>query len=290
MLALNTVYNMDCVEGLANLDDGSINSCVTSPPYWSHRRYDIESIFGMEPTPQEYVANLVKVFRDVRRVLRDDGVLWLNLGDTYVGSWGNAGHRPELDGTPSHQRAKNTTYTKRKGWDNRRERPPSSYKLPGLKKKDLIGVPWRVALALQDDGWYLRNDCIWAKPNPASESVRDRMVRSHEYFFHLTKSRRYYFDTDAVKEPTADGTGTRYRRTVWQVGVNTRRSTHTAAFPDDLVTPCILSSCPEGGVVLDPFMGSGTVGRVAKKLNRQFVGFELNPDYYRECVAALTAV
>ena len=241
----------------------------------------------MEPTPQEYVANLVKVFRDVRRVLRDDGVLWLNLGDTYVGSWGNAGHRPELDGTPSHQRAKNTTYTKRKGWDNRRERPPSSYKLPGLKKKDLIGVPWRVALALQDDGWYLRNDCIWAKPNPASESVRDRMVRSHEYFFHLTKSKRYYFDTDAVKEPTADGTGTRYRRTVWQVGVNTRRSSHTAAFPDDLIAPCILSSCPEGGVVLDPFMGSGTVGRVAKKLNRQFVGFELNTEYYQECVKTL---
>ena len=287
MLALNTVYNMDCVEGLANLDDGSINSCVTSPPYWSHRRYDIDSVFGMEPTPQEYVANLVKVFRDVRRVLRDDGVLWLNLGDTYAGSWGNAGHRPELDRTPSHQRAKNTTYTKRKGWDNRRERPPSSYTLPGLKKKDLIGVPWRVALAMQDDGWYLRNDCIWAKPNPASESVRDRMVRSHEYFFHLTKSKRYYFDTDAVKEPTADGTGTRYRRTVWQVGVNTRRSSHTAAFPDDLIAPCILSSCPEGGVVIDPFMGSGTVGRVAKRLNRQYIGFELNTEYYQECVKAL---
>lgn len=193
----------DVIECLQSLPDRSVHSVVTSPPYWNLRDYQVDGQIGNESTPQIYVTRLVEVFREIRRVLRDDGTVWLNLGDSYAGSWGNSGHRPELDGTPSYQREKNAEYIHRGGWDNRRERPPSSYKLPGLKPKDLIGVPWMTAFALRDDGWWLRSDIVWQKPNPMPESTRDRPSRSHEYIFLLTKSSNYYYDGEAIKETTS---------------------------------------------------------------------------------------
>lgn len=190
----------DCREVLKTLPDESVHCVVTSPPYWGLRDYGHEGQIGLESSPQEYVERMVEVFRDVRRVLRDDGVLWLNLGDSYYGSWGNSGQRPELDGESDGQREKQTEYLPRGGWDNRRERPASSYKHPMLKPKDLVGIPWRVAFALQADGWFLRQDIIWAKPNPMPESVTDRCTKSHEYIFLLSKSARYYYDADAIAE------------------------------------------------------------------------------------------
>ena len=175
----------------------------------------IDAQLGLEKTPDEYVAKMVQVFREVRRVLRKDGTLWLNLGDSYAGSWGNSGNRPELDKKGGIQRDKNCNYLPRGGWDDRRERPASAYKIPGIKPKDLIGIPWRVAVALQADGWWLRSDIIWAKANCMPESVRDRPTRSHEYLFLLTKSAKYFYDADAIKEPClydVDGTGTAARK------------------------------------------------------------------------------
>jgi len=170
------------------------------------RDYGIDGQIGMEETPELFVAKIVEVFREVKRVLRDDGTLWLNFGDSYCGSWGNSGRRPELDNTPSEQREKNTEYFNRGGWDERRERPPSSYTIPGYKAKDLFGIPWMVAFALRADGWYLRSDIIWSKPNPMPESVTDRPTKAHEYVFLMTKSARYYYDADAIREPVAEST------------------------------------------------------------------------------------
>ena len=196
------LYCGDALEVLGALPDESVHCCVTSPPYWGLRDYGVPGQLGLESTPAEYVEKMVAIFREVRRVLRDDGTLWLNLGDSYHGSWGNSGSRPELDGKTLNQRPKDAEYLPRGGWDERRERPASSYKIAGLKPKDLVGIPWRVAFALQADGWYLRQDIIWAKPNPMPESVTDRCTKSHEYLFLLAKSARYYFDADAIAEPT----------------------------------------------------------------------------------------
>ena len=169
------------------------------------QKYFEPAELGLEKTPEEYVQKLVEIFREVRRVLRDDGTLWLNLGDSYCGSWGNSGHRPELDKTPSYQRPKDTEYFNRGGWDSRRETPPTQ-KIEGLKSKDLIGIPWMVAFALRADGWYLRQDIIWAKPNPMPESVTDRCTKSHEYIFLMAKSQKYYYDAEAIKEQLAEST------------------------------------------------------------------------------------
>lgn len=169
------------------LADKSVNCCVTSPPYWGLRDYGIAGQLGLERTPEEYIAAMLEVFREVKRVLRDDGTLWLNMGDSYHGSWGNAGSRPELDGKTQNQREKNVEYLNRGGWDERRDRPPSSYKINGLKPKDLVGIPWMLAFALRADGWYLRSDIIWSKPNPMPESVTDRPTKAHEYLFLLAK-------------------------------------------------------------------------------------------------------
>lgn len=236
----------DVLSRLRTLPDNSVQCCVTSPPYWGLRDYGVEGQIGSEKTPEEFVARMVEVFREVRRVLRPDGTLWLNLGDSYAESWGNSGRRPELDGIKSHQRPKATKYINRGGWDNRRDRPPSSYKLPGLKPKDLIGIPWRVAFALQADGWWLRQDIIWQKTDPMPSSVTDRCTTAHEYLFLLTKSDRYYFDTIAISESAVD-TGTRNKRDVWTISTQAYKGAHFATFPELLVEPCILAGTSERG-------------------------------------------
>lgn len=289
----NVILHGDALEVLRTLPDGIVHTCVTSPPYWGLRDYGVEGQIGLEPTPEEYVERLVEVFREVRRVLRDDGTLWLNLGDCYAG----AGDRRGGIGNEHGQRNEH--------------KPPD--KEIGLKPKDLIGIPWRVAFALQADGWYLRSDIIWHKPNAMPESVKDRPTKAHEYIFLLAKSERYYYDADAIREPYAENSLSRYKyqyrsdvpsskatknpaigaragkinpnpkgrnkRTVWSVSTKPFKGAHFATFPPDLIEPCILAGCPEGGIVLDPFFGAGTTGLVALRHNRNFLGIELNADY-----------
>lgn len=221
-----TILCGDSLTKLRELQDESVQCCVTSPPYWGLRDYGNDSQIGLEKTPEEYVAKMVEVFREVRRVLRKDGTLWLNLGDSYHGSWGNSGSRPELDGKTQNQRQKSVDYLPRGGWDERRERPSSSYKIPGLKPKDLVGIPWRVAFALQGDGWWLRSDIIWNKANCMPESVTDRPTRSHEYLFLMTKSARYYYDAEAIKEPASESD--------WESRVGRAKLNHKT-MPTDLI-------------------------------------------------------
>jgi DNA modification methylase len=296
MLELNKIYNMDCMEGLKQLDDNSINCCVTSPPYWGLRDYGVEGQLGLESTPEEYVAKMVEVFREVKRVLKKEGTLWLNLGDSYAGSgkgaWDNKEVQKEI-----YVPDKDIPQCKLK-------------KVPqGLKPKDLVGIPWMVAFALRADGWYLRQDIIWHKPNPMPESVTDRCTKSHEYIFLLTKSAQYYYDNEAIREPyqskkekprnkAAEGynnsyvggrlsegvrdyysAGKRNKRSVWTVTTKPFKEAHFATFPPDLIKSCILAGCPKDGIVLDPFMGSGTTGMVAAMYQRNFIGFELSPEY-----------
>ena len=259
-----TIWQGDCREVLRGLEESSVHCVVTSPPYWGLRDYGADGQLGLEDTPADHVANMVDVFREVRRVLREDGTLWLNYGDTYAATGS------------------------------------------GLKPKDLCGIPWRVAFALQEDGWGLRQDIIWHKPNPMPESCTDRCTKSHEYIFLLAKSPRYYYDADAVREPNSDPTRTNFergvkldksrkdlaswskpykpaagrnRRSVWNIPGNSYPGAHFATFPHDLVKPCIMAGCPDGGTVLDPFTGSGTVAEVARANGCKFVGAELNPEY-----------
>ncbi len=248
----------DARKVLANIPSNTFRCCVTSPPYWGLRDYDIEGQIGAEPNVQDFIKDLVSVFREVRRTLKDDGTLWLNIGDSYT-SGGRTWRAPD---------SKNTA----RGMSYRAPTPE------GLKPKDLIGVPWRVAFALQDDGWYLRSDNIWYKPNCQPESVKDRPTRSHEYLFLLSKSEKYYYDHEAIKEPAVNGK-VRNKRTVWQVNTEPFAGAHFAVFPPALVEPCILAGSKEGDAVLDPFFGSGTVGLVCQKLNRTCTGIELNKEY-----------
>jgi len=340
----------DCMKTLKELGDGSIHMCVTSPPYYGLRDYGtatweggdedcehigkdartvsggagkqytnkgsnrvysghcecgavrVDSQIGLEETPEEYVQKMVEVFREVKRVLRDDGTLWLNIGDSYAGS-GKGGQSAEK---------------RSKGWQPEYGNKGSTY---GLKPKDLIGIPWRVALALQADGWYLRQDIIWHKPNPMPESVRDRCTKAHEYIFMLAKSKQYYYDQDAIREPHSqaikdgidpmafsetsmeqteregrpgfrDSIGVanrphgyygnpkgRNKRDVWTVTTKPYKEAHFATFPPDLIEPCILAGSPVGGTVLDPFGGSGTTACVALEHGRNVVLCELNPEY-----------
>lgn len=284
----------DCLDILPTLEAGSVHTCITSPPYFGLRDYGCDGQIGLEPTPAEFVAALVTVFREARRVLRDDGTVWLNLGDTYARSDKKGG---------SGFGGKNQKYL-----GDSYERAHASIP-PGLKPKDLIGIPWKVAFALQDDGWYLRQDLVWSKPNVMPESVRDRCTKSHEYIFLLSKSQRYYFDAGAIAEPIAEATvkdrvdtgrfrpdrgfpgsasagcgrlgdkDTRNKRSVWTVPTMPFSEAHFATFPEALIEPCVLAGAPMGGVVLDPFMGAGTTAVVATKLGRQYVGCELNPEY-----------
>ena len=288
----------DARKVLPTLPDCSVHCCVTSPPYFGLRSYNGgDAEIGLEQTPDAFVTKLVDVFREVKRVLRDDGTLWLNLGDSYASNPASGGEQSSKMTGGQHKRTPKTKY----------QRPP------GLKPKDLIGIPWRVAFALQADGWYLRQDIIWHKPNPMPESVTDRCTKAHEYIFLLAKSERYYFDSEAMKEPSAgwpvggaktrgktgyasaSGAGkspqrdshgglggdgeTRNRRSVWTVTTKPYKGAHFATFPPALITPCILAGCPQGGTVLDPFGGSGTTGDVAEGLGRNSVLVELNPDY-----------
>jgi DNA modification methylase len=301
----------DCVERMREMPAASVQCCVTSPPYFGLRDYGVEGQIGLEDTPDAYVDRLVEVFREVRRVLRDDGTLWLNLGDSYANDskWGGSTsgkHAQAVHGNSGIGRRRHNT---------------------GLKSKDLIGIPWRVAFALQADGWYLRQDIIWHKPNPMPESVRDRCTKAHEYLFLLSKSERYYFDSEAMQEPAVGqndhdltgpgyaapgqapnrgnrlakaavarsggaltggverstlGTpaaGTRNKRSVWTVSPKPFKGAHFATFPPALIEPCVLAGSPPGGVVLDPFGGAGTTGLVAAQHGRVGVLCELNPAY-----------
>jgi DNA modification methylase len=288
----------DCIEGMRTLADGSIHCCVTSPPYWGLRDYGHEGQIGLEDTPEAYVGRMVEVFREVRRVLRDDGTCWVNLGDSYAATTKQTGRND------NGQRASAPA-----SWNCRYEYERTKIRTSGsLKPKDLCGIPWRVAFALQADGWWLRQDIIWHKPNPMPESVRDRCTKAHEYVFLLTKSDRYHYDAEAVSEaatgqpcgntkPTKaarsgdemhrttanlhkiEPKDTRNRRSVWTVTTKPYSGAHFAVMPADLVEPCIKAGCPEGGTVLDPFAGSGTTLAVAAELGRNAIGCELNPAY-----------
>jgi DNA modification methylase len=339
------ILDGDALETLRKMPAGIAQTCVTSPPYWGLRDYGtsvwaggdgdcdhrkknpvvdqrtstlgsnssglaidnsayqlgkhflhtcpkcgarrVGAEIGLEPSPEEYVSRLVEVFREVWRVLRDDGTLWLNLGDSYNGSGGVGGPGKSHTNQGSVDRRDN-----RAGWS-------------GLKQKDLVGIPWRVAFALQADGWYLRSDIIWSKPNPMPESVRDRPTKAHEYIFLLAKAKSYYYDAKSIEEMAicdrmrgthdyshvpggGDNSGlshgqftSRNRRSVWTIPAQSFSGAHFAVFPPALIDPCILAGAPEGGLVLDPFAGSGTVGVVCRKHKRRFVGIELNPDYAR---------
>lgn len=384
-LETNKIHQGDALSILRTLPDESVNCIVTSPPYYGLRDYGAAGQMGLEDTPQEYVARMTEVFQEARRVLRADGTLWLNMGDSYAndGKWGgeSCGKQSYLD-------------------EGSRKRAGREKRITGLKPKSLLGMPWRLAFALQADGWYLRQDIIWSKPNPMPESVKDRCTKSHEYIFLLSKSLRYYYDQEAILEPVSPntharisqdlanqigsfraaggsktngpmkavsrktswgevdivknnesfdraccmpverrirmpkvsgwdtGTGShstldhnqgargrktkgemqpfpehmsrsgvdipatlgRNKRSVWTIAPRPYRGAHFAVFPEALVEPCILAGCPEGGVVMDPFIGSGTVARVAIKNNRRYVGIELNPDYIRIAERELAAV
>lgn len=332
-----TLYLGDCLSVLRELPDESVNCCVTSPPYFNLRNYGVDGQIGLEQSPDEYVAKMVEVFREVRRVLRSDAVLFLNLGDSYCNTdkWGGGGantgkHTIEWthgDSECDHNSVKDECSSfsdmcvrcvkcgasgRIPSWNVRNKRN----KIEGIKPKDLIGIPWMVAFALRADGWWLRQDIIFAKTNPMPESVTDRCTKSHEYIFLMSKSSTYYFDNEAIKEPSVDresfkgrrkrnvsGHGAhdpegfgrtmagfadmpegktyekRNKRSVWTVSVSSYQDAHFATFPPELITPCIQAGCPEGGVVLDPFMGSGTTADVSVELGRKAVGIELNPEY-----------
>ena len=269
-------------------------TCVTSPPYFGLRDYGHDGQIGLEQTPEQYIAAMVEVFRCVWDVLADDGTLWLNIGDSYARQGGKHSDQP-------------------RNWDGREKDPGAMHATRHVdnlgeqyKPKDLIGIPWMLAFALRADGWYLRQDIIWHKPNPMPESVRDRCTKSHEYVFLLSKSQKYYFDHEAIKVPVKQDWGIRNRtngkyhnegtglqphsgleksyekankRSVWSVATRPYKGAHFAVFPPELITPCVLAGSPEGGIVLDPFMGSGTTALVAKQNNRHYLGCELNPAY-----------
>lgn len=319
---INKVYQGNNLDILRTFPDNSINSCITSPPYYGLRDYGTgtwvggdpncphrrinkvsektstghaqeelkgnvgDAIYkticpvcgavredlqvGLEETPEQYIDRLVGIFREVRRVLTDDGILWINIGDTY---WGSGGGR----GSNYHDSRTDVVQSGNKGFNDMKYAPVLTKAHEDLKNKDLIGIPWMLAFALRKDGWYLRQDIIWHKPNPMPESVKDRFTKSHEYVFMLTKSARYYFDYDSVQELTDNGT--RNKRDVWSIIPSHYKEAHFATFPEELVYTMLVASCPKDGIVLDPFMGSGTVGVVAKQNHRKYIGCELNPEY-----------
>lgn len=254
----STLFEGDALRVLDRIPSDSMQCAITSPPYWGLRDYGIEGQIGLEETLPQFINRLVAVFNQVRRVLKPDGCLWLNIGDGYTS--GNRGYRAADRKNPARAMS---------------VRPDTP---EGLKPKDMLGVPWRLALALQDDGWYLRSDIVWHKPNAMPESVKDRPSRAHEYLFLLSKSERYYYDYEMMREPAANGS-LRSRRSVWSINTQPTDHGHSAVFPSALIEPCILATSRPGDFVLDPFFGSGTVGLVCQKLERLFVGVELNPDY-----------
>jgi DNA modification methylase len=255
----------DCRKTLKQFNEQA-RCCITSPPYYGLRDYGGESNqIGQEQSPEEYIEEMVNVFRLVRDCLTDDGTLWLNIGDSYY-NYRKDGCIPKQTCASNRQDLPKTT-------------PRRSNKLVGYKDKDLIGIPWMLAFALRADGWYLRQDIIWNKPNPMPESVRDRCSKSHEYIFLLSKSKNYYFNVDAIKEPTNDGTGLKRKKSVWNVKIKPYKEAHFAVYPPELIEPCILAGSEKNDIILDPFMGSGTTAMVAKQLGRYYNGCELNRDY-----------
>jgi site-specific DNA-methyltransferase (cytosine-N4-specific) len=256
----SVIIEGDSLRALHSLPSNSVQSIITSPPYWGLRDYDVPGQIGLESSLPQFINRLIAVFGEARRVLRDDGVLWLNIGDGYTS--GNRGYRAADKKNPARAMS---------------IRPNTP---DGLKSKDLQGIPWRLAFALQDDGWFLRSEVIWHKPNAAPESVKDRPTRAHEHLFMLTKSERYYYDYEASQEL---GLGGRRRniRSVWSINTQPFPSAHFATFPPALVEPCLLTTSRPGDFVLDPFFGSGTVGLVSARYGRKYVGIELNPDYVR---------
>lgn len=279
----------DCRDMLKTLPDASVHCCITSPPYFGLRDYDVDGQIGLEQTPIEYVAKMVAVFREVRRVLRADGTLWLNLGDTYHNAKGQSGGFDPKQPARRHLRSAR----------------PQDGALTGYKPKDRMMIPAQVAIALRSDGWWLRDEIVWRKSNPMPTPVTDRTTSSHEMVYMLTKSRRYYYDQEAIMEDAVSSRGSgngfarpqqiarggrgraeqwlptekRNRRSVWDVPVRPFKEAHFATFPPDLIEPCVLAGCPAGGVILDPFFGAGTTGVVAQKHGRDCTGIELNPDY-----------
>ena len=300
----NIIINRDCLLALRDLPDESVNCCVTSPPYYALRDYGMDAQIGREDSPEEYIRRLVLVFREVRRVLTEDGTLWLNIADTYCGTGNKGGY---LD--PKNPKGRN-------GQSVSLARRASE-----CKQKDMIGIPWLLAFALRADGWYLRSDIIWCKANPMPESCKDRPSRCYEHVFLLTKSKKYYYDALAIAEPIAEGTAARYKggrgasskyaeeipgqgkvqklnsaraagtitdadispvrnaRDVWHINTIPYKGRHFAAYPPKLAERCILAGCPRGGIVLDPFFGSGTTGLAAVKNDRHYIGIELNAEY-----------
>lgn len=315
----NKIICGDSLEKLKELPDGIADCCITSPPYYGLRDYgtgkweggdpncdhssaklstrfertmtetsskqmtnlgsDVKEYMrvcpvcgavredrqiGLEETPEAYIAKLVSVFREVKRVLKDDGTLWVNIGDTYngvkVGNTENVKHKAVADSSDF----------KKEKWS-------------GAKNKDLIGIPWMLAFALRKDGWYLRQDIIWHKPNPMPESVKDRCTKSHEYIFLLSKQPHYYFDYESIQEEATGDVmySVKNKRDVWSVCTKPNKEAHFATFPEELIKPCILAGCKNGGVVIDPFFGSGTTGRVAREYGRNYIGIELNPEYVK---------
>ena len=291
----------DALEMLRTLPDNSVHCCVTSPPYYVLRDYGVDGQIGREDTPAQYVARLTDVFSEVRRVLRPSGTLWLNIADTYAGK-GNQGD--SVDPKYPNGRTGQTVAINRR--------------VEGCKAKDMIGIPWMLAFALRDCGWYLRSDIIWQKANPMPESCKDRPSRCYEHIFLMAKSRKYYFNAEAIAEPVAESTPMRMRRKfgknkysadipgqthqhlndyrpngyaeedipllrnkhdVWQINSVPYKGAHFAAYPPNLVETCLLAGCPPNGIVLDPFLGSGTTAAVAKQMGRHYIGIELNPDY-----------
>jgi DNA modification methylase len=322
---LNKVICGDCIAVLCALPDESVNCCITSPPYWGLRDYGVDGQLGLEKTPEEYVYRMVEVFREVRRVLKDDGTLWLNLGDSYASSQSNNGGYSDKSTLAGFSRPDTKGRVANENGEHRKLEH-------GCKPKDLVGIPWLVAFALRSDGWYLRQDIIWAKPNPMPESVTDRCTKNHEYIFMLSKSARYFYDQKAIKEPVTysneeryarikknhksipdekqnglrkrkdkqRGHGRRYagfnnrwdemtkteqcsamrnKRDVWTVATQPFKKAHFATFPPKLIEPCILAGCPEGGIILDPFGGSGTSGMVAKENYRNYILIDLKKEY-----------
>ena len=295
MSIIDSILYGDCRETLKQIDSGTVQMCVTSPPYYGLRDYGgEEKQIGQEQTPEEFIDELVKVFSIVRDKLKDDGTLWVNIGDSYYN------YRP----------SKGKSYPKQTVSKTKQDLPDYSSKrnnkLSNYKEKDLIGIPWLLAFALRNDGWYLRQDIIWHKPNPMPESVKDRCTKSHEYIFLLSKNKKYYYDNEAIKEPVKQDWGTRNRtngkyhntgsglhphsgltksyerknkRDVWSITNKPYKHAHFATFPPDLIEPCILAGSREGDIVLDPFMGSGTTAMVSKQHNRYYIGCELHEDY-----------
>lgn len=325
-MELNVIHNEDCRTGLQHYPDSFFHCCVTSPPYWGLRDYGVSGQLGLEKTPEEYVTNIVQVFREVKRVLRDDGTLWLNIGDSYAHNGAAYGNEK-------------STLTGRKHGEEMGKAKRFVKSGSGLKPKDLVGIPWMVAFALRTDGWYLRDCIIWHKPNPMPESVTDRTTKAHEYIFLLSKSKQYYYNAAAIREPAAPSSLQRWardvqsqagsdrvpcktngsmkavggprkdkqrghsrrhagfndrwdlmttaeqqayganKRSVWTISTKPFHEAHFATFPEELPYTCIQAGCPPDGTVLDTFMGAGTTGVVAGKLQRKWVGFELNPEY-----------